>query len=63
MDLLKFQQLGTHNFSNPMVTHLNVLGSRVKTWILGKMDSALAIAKQIVILLLHAQLLQEVLHP
>ena len=50
MDLLKFQQLGTHNFSNPMITHLNVLGSRVKTWILGKMDSALAIAKQIVVL-------------
>ena len=46
-----------------MVMHLNVLGSRVKTLILGKKNIALAITKQIVVLLLHAQFLQEVLHP
>jgi hypothetical protein len=46
-----------------MIPHINVPGPRVETWILGKMDSTLAIAKQIVLLLLHVQLLQEVLHP
>jgi hypothetical protein len=54
MDILKYQRLGTHNFTNPMIP-LNVLGSRVETWILGKMDVTLAIAKQILILMLHAK--------
>jgi hypothetical protein len=43
MDLLKLHQLGTHHLSNQMISHINVLGSRVETWILGKIDSVLAI--------------------
>jgi hypothetical protein len=54
MDLLKSQGLGTHNFSNAVMPDFNVLGLRVETWILGKMDSILIITKYIVIIFLHA---------
>jgi hypothetical protein len=62
MDLLKLHQLRTHNISNSMIPHINVLASRVETWNLGKMDSVLALTKLIVLLLLHAHLLQKVLY-
>jgi hypothetical protein len=43
MDLLKLHQLGTHHLSNPMIPHLNMLGSSMETMILGKIDSTLDI--------------------
>jgi len=44
---LKLQQLGTHHFSNPMVPHVNVLGSRMKAWILGKMNGTLVVTNRL----------------
>ena len=40
-------KLGTHHFSNPLVLHLNILGSRMKVWILGKMNDTLVVSQNI----------------
>jgi len=63
MNFFQLQQLSIQSITYPMIPHINMFGYRMKSWILTKMDSTLAINEQWIVILPKTKLLQEFLQP